>query len=106
FQAEDGIRGLIVTGVQTCALPISEAGGGFFGGSDHVRDVGVLGLPQWRRDADEDRVALRQDRGLRGRLVASGSQERLKVIAPNRSEERRVGKESDAWGATETRTRS
>src|SRR5206468_5330656 len=23
FQAEDGIRGLIVTGVQTCALPIS-----------------------------------------------------------------------------------
>src|SRR5206468_7427201 len=25
FQAEDGIRGLIVTGVQTCALPISTA---------------------------------------------------------------------------------
>src|SRR3989440_4347440 len=25
FQAEDGIRDLIVTGVQTCALPISEA---------------------------------------------------------------------------------
>src|SRR5206468_8554845 len=24
FQAEDGIRGLIVTGVQTCALPISK----------------------------------------------------------------------------------
>src|SRR6266567_4094493 len=24
FQAEDGIRGLTVTGVQTCALPISE----------------------------------------------------------------------------------
>jgi len=23
FQAEDGIRDLIVTGVQTCALPIS-----------------------------------------------------------------------------------
>src|SRR2546421_10954352 len=28
FQAEDGIRDLIVTGVQTCALPIS---GGFLG---------------------------------------------------------------------------
>src|SRR2546421_2649986 len=27
FQAEDGIRDLIVTGVQTCALPISDAGG-------------------------------------------------------------------------------
>src|SRR2546421_2922406 len=26
FQAEDGIRDLIVTGVQTCALPISYAG--------------------------------------------------------------------------------
>src|SRR5216683_5143045 len=26
FQAEDGIRDLIVTGVQTCALPISECG--------------------------------------------------------------------------------
>src|SRR2546430_11431127 len=28
FQAEDGIRDLTVTGVQTCALPISEAEGG------------------------------------------------------------------------------
>src|SRR5206468_8059402 len=27
FQAEDGIRDLIVTGVQTCALPISVPGG-------------------------------------------------------------------------------
>src|SRR2546430_6653165 len=26
FQAEDGIRDLTVTGVQTCALPISSAG--------------------------------------------------------------------------------
>src|SRR2546421_9362947 len=26
FQAEDGIRDLIVTGVQTCALPISQSG--------------------------------------------------------------------------------
>src|SRR2546427_5522765 len=28
FQAEDGIRDLTVTGVQTCALPISSASGG------------------------------------------------------------------------------
>src|SRR5687767_15339836 len=27
FQAEDGIRDKLVTGVQTCALPISRAGG-------------------------------------------------------------------------------
>src|SRR2546430_3997894 len=31
FQAEDGIRDLTVTGVQTCALPI-------FAAADHVRD--------------------------------------------------------------------
>src|SRR5206468_1021645 len=30
FQAEDGIRDLIVTGVQTCALPISSNGTLFF----------------------------------------------------------------------------
>src|SRR5205823_11208495 len=28
FQAEDGIRDKLVTGVQTCALPICEPGGG------------------------------------------------------------------------------
>src|SRR2546429_8588278 len=28
FQAEDGIRDVAVTGVQTCALPIYEGGGG------------------------------------------------------------------------------
>src|SRR2546427_1344013 len=34
FQAEDGIRDLTVTGVQTCALPISHGrGGGRRGGS-------------------------------------------------------------------------
>src|SRR2546430_7465044 len=31
FQAEDGIRDLTVTGVQTCALPILSALRGFFG---------------------------------------------------------------------------
>src|SRR5206468_7849804 len=37
FQAEDGIRDLIVTGVQTCALPISHsADGEVFRGADRV----------------------------------------------------------------------
>src|SRR5206468_9799217 len=40
FQAEDGIRDLIVTGVQTCALPISarsgpERGGPLYGRPEH-----------------------------------------------------------------------
>src|SRR5206468_4392662 len=34
FQAEDGIRDLIVTGVQTCALPISRCGRGVQGDAD------------------------------------------------------------------------
>src|SRR2546421_3998456 len=34
FQAEDGIRDLIVTGVQTCALPISER-------LDYIKSLGV-----------------------------------------------------------------
>src|SRR3989449_7074111 len=33
FQAEDGIRDVAVTGVQTCALPIWFGGGRFGGGS-------------------------------------------------------------------------
>src|SRR5450432_2750386 len=39
FQAEDGIRGLIVTGVQTCALPI-------FSPLQHSFDItGTTGIP-------------------------------------------------------------
>src|SRR2546421_8766173 len=41
FQAEDGIRDLIVTGVQTCALPIST------GASTRFR--AVLGRSGWAR---------------------------------------------------------
>src|SRR5207244_9016334 len=45
FQAEDGIRDDLVTGVQTCALPISTVSGNFGfnrdpNGRDPVRDVG------------------------------------------------------------------
>src|SRR5574340_1328820 len=40
FQAEDGIRDLLVTGVQTCALPIWCPGIGFLSRGD--REIGVL----------------------------------------------------------------
>src|SRR2546430_15785058 len=65
FQAEDGIRYLTVTGVQTCALPICVARG-------------------------EVALELRDDRQLRvggGRVGRRTGRERL------RSEERRVGEE-------------
>src|SRR2546422_8608793 len=44
FQAEDGIRDVAVTGVQTCALPISE-----FGQDDQVRAVGGGLLDEFER---------------------------------------------------------
>src|SRR5256886_7059909 len=43
FQAEDGIRDLTVTGVQTCALPISAAAGVDYLGLSFVRRAGDLG---------------------------------------------------------------
>src|SRR3712207_8089894 len=82
FQAEDGIRDIGVTGVQTCALPIWVA-------LLHVHEaqVGLLRLPALRehllrvlvRDgARDDRAVARPPVRRRGEL---------------RSEERRVGKE-------------
>src|SRR5206468_8288053 len=89
FQAEDGIRDLIVTGVQTCALPICRA----------VQRGGRLA----------DRVAVRRvahrlERGEGGLdAVALGRVDERRALAQRpldvgdhgvrRSEERRVGKE-------------
>src|SRR5690349_23207651 len=69
FQAEDGIRDLYVTGVQTCALPISSRGAYATCDSPPANDQGG-------RDA----------RCREARL-------RLTRRASYRSEERRVGKE-------------
>src|SRR5207237_6817347 len=74
FQAEDGIRDSSVTGVQTCALPISEGPGG----------DDLLQQPGGR---------LRGDRQGQGGHVP-------RRPAHGRSEERRVGKECRSGGAT------
>src|SRR5215469_17834538 len=63
FQAEDGIRDLYVTGVQTCALPI---------------------FPRHRR---------RRPGGRRPGPPAAGAADRGRGAGRGRSEERRVGKE-------------
>src|SRR3989440_6962188 len=82
FQAEDGIRDLIVTGVQTCALPIySRATVRGTDGRDRRagRDVGQLAARAQAR-----------------RVSASGSAPATvvtEVSIQERSEERRVGKE-------------
>src|SRR2546429_4606557 len=82
FQAEDGIRDVAVTGVQTCALPIS------------------LELEMIARDREIDNkfgkdaqvMAIRAARQYLGdKLIRVAKPHR--ILDPARSEERRVGKE-------------
>src|SRR5260221_9190332 len=74
FQAEDGIRDHCVTGVQTCALPISME-------EEWMRDRALLrDLLRQRPQASPQELA-----GLTGRSVS--------WVKKWRSEERRVGKE-------------
>src|SRR5688572_32001820 len=56
FQAEDGIRDLTVTGVQTCALPISMRGGRVVERVELATDAG--GVAQ--KDADVLEAAVQQ----------------------------------------------
>src|SRR5206468_8965136 len=98
FQAEDGIRDLIVTGVQTCALPISAS-------YANAKDAALL--------AEE--VHSGEERGIFGIGVRSGDGEVAAPVVEHaqvdavdvhlgvwamRSEERRVGKEGRAGWAT------
>src|SRR5690606_39576904 len=86
FQAEDGIRDFHVTGVQTCALPISK---------DRVRRADrEQGGPQLAAGA---RLPRRAPRRLRGRVPERREDQRHAYrdeerAARGRSEERRVGK--------------
>src|SRR5438105_9963749 len=91
FQAEDGIRDPLVTGVQTCALPI------YGGASGHDR----------RRDAKAPRALLRrrdaEPFALGGHFSAARIPARPVPDADragiSRSEERRVGKECRCGGS-------
>src|SRR2546430_7571174 len=91
FQAEDGIRDLTVTGVQTCALPISSC-------------TGTARIPG-RRERIHEALRARRVRGatcLRGRRAAAARERRgraRRVLAASRSEERRVGKECRSRGS-------
>src|SRR3989440_7881283 len=84
FQAEDGIRDLIVTGVQTCALPISAA---------HLRPLQVFGT-FFDAHTSGDFAHRREQRQaallVAQRFIGSGRDARGQH---RRSEERRVGKE-------------
>src|SRR5699024_12150313 len=92
FQAEDGIRDRNVTGVQTCALPISERSGGLVCSADSPDDTSSILHPLFYScDLGSGRAS--------GRTLgnAAGAGERADRgrtgCQKKRSEERRVGKE-------------
>src|SRR5205085_3550302 len=84
FQAEDGIRDLTVTGVQTCALPISE------------REVRVGRIEIRAVCADRAHLFVECGTGTYIRSIVRDLGEALGCgahVTQLRSEERRVGKE-------------
>src|SRR2546427_3908837 len=84
FQAEDGIRDLTVTGVQTCALPISLRDG-------LVDPETRIGRRAWVADGD---VGVGAVMAVRRRGAAAARE--VPLVGRDheaRSEERRVGKE-------------
>src|SRR5687767_15609350 len=82
FQAEDGIRDKLVTGVQTCALPILVPIGGDV--REYQVEADPLALAQRGITIDELVEALERS----SRSSAAGFH-----VDRGRSEERRVGKE-------------
>src|SRR2546430_3309243 len=82
FQAEDGIRDLTVTGVQTCALPICLPGRGLDAAS------GGAGAEHGHR-GDQQVAGLGDGQG----AGPDGGGLPLSTAGHRRSEERRVGKE-------------
>src|SRR5204863_1070692 len=92
FQAEDGIRDLYVTGVQTCALPICPR---------LLRRVGAAGVDVVGYDIDERKArALARETEIvctadRAAVLDGGILVHFVAVPTEhaRSEERRVGKE-------------
>src|SRR2546430_9466419 len=84
FQAEDGIRDLTVTGVQTCALPISCVSSGSGVGSTPAGSGAPSIVCSWGSVGLVIPISLTNAPALNSRNVAT---------CALRSEERRVGKE-------------
>src|SRR5206468_7407417 len=86
FQAEDGIRDLIVTGVQTCALPI------FFDALQRLR-TRLLQFSSILVPARAQALQSVEDWTNTVLVPVPPGATTRRVRADNRSEERRVGKE-------------
>src|SRR5207244_7730048 len=98
FQAEDGIRDDLVTGVQTCALPISPPCGGEVAARRAASKAGegVLGCPNPSLHSTP-RIAVPRLTPTHFRVT-----DLIRTGCWNwwvRSEERRVGQECRSWGA-------
>src|SRR5205823_11262665 len=103
--AEDGIRDKLVTGVQTCALPISLGGCGSGGRRIAVR----LSLVAGRRSSvignkrDTRRPATDDSATLKGQRPKTKDRRPTTNDQRPRSEERRVGKECRKRGEQDQR---
>src|SRR5690606_40705270 len=85
FQAEDGIRDFHVTGVQTCALPISMP----IASRRLCREISRMSTPL---------IAIRPSHGSKNRSSSRATVDLPEPLPPTtRSEERRVGKECRCW---------
>src|SRR5207248_4707735 len=89
FQAEDGIRDRTVTGVQTCALPILAT----------IRDPALVA--ETVAQTLGAKVGLAEHIAEREMLLVLDNLEQVIDAAPERSEERRVGKEGRCGGGAD-----
>src|SRR5206468_9622789 len=103
FQAEDGIRDLIVTGVQTCALPIlKRAHAAIENGCDGLIASGDA-IALFRSAYPKSTGVVIVSPGIR---PAGASTDDHKRFTTPRSEERRVGKECRSrWAGDKIRKR-
>src|SRR5205807_3867585 len=100
FQAEDGIRDYKVTGVQTCALPISMEHADETPAAE-AQEVVASSTPEAPADGSQGGEGSEADAAAQ----AAGPPEPAKDLGPEtdepaRSEERRVGKECRSRWAT------
>src|SRR5207245_7115367 len=96
FQAEDGRRDATVTGVQTCALPISEADRPEgVGAADRGRDSLHLGGRRRAEERGRDVEVVAGDDPAAREMPLLPRDERVEDLV--RSEERRVGRGGRRW---------
>src|SRR5207244_10170027 len=97
FQAEDGIRDDLVTGVQTCALPISCYFQRRPSSTGACLSAIVSRIASGTRKTKSNNPNKRYSRA----CVAKKSTPASREVTERRSEERRVGKEGRARGRVE-----